>query len=41
MPLDVTTRHGAEWLKFRVIGSEDVTEIRLDSITSFVEQLSS
>lgn len=41
MPLDVATRHGAEWLKFRVIGTEDVTEIRLDSIISFVEQSSS
>jgi Rho-binding antiterminator len=39
MPLDVATRQGAEWLKFKVIGTEDVTEIRLDSIISFVEQL--
>jgi len=38
MPLDVATRDGAEWLKFR---REDgaVEEIRLDWILSFEEQL--
>ncbi|MDP2877993.1 MAG: transcriptional antiterminator, Rof [Sulfuricella sp.] len=38
MPLDVATRDGAEWLKFR---REDgsVEEIRLDRILSFEEQL--
>lgn len=35
MPLDVTTRGGAEWLKFRDDG--EVREIRLDAIISFVE----
>lgn len=36
MPLDVATRNGAEWLKFR---REDgsVEEIRLDWILSFEE----
>lgn len=34
LPLDVNTRHGAEWLKFRrEDGSE--AEIRLDTIRSF------
>jgi Rho-binding antiterminator len=38
MPLDVTTRDGAEWLKFqRKDGSEE--EIRLDGILSFEEVL--
>lgn len=41
MPLDVATRSGAEWLKFRVIGTDEVNEIRLDSIISFVEPLPS
>ena len=38
MPLDVATRDGAEWLKFR---REDggVEEIRLDRILSFEEVL--
>lgn len=36
LPLDVATRQGAEWLKFR---SEDgsVCDIRLDSILAFEE----
>lgn len=39
MPLDVCTRDGAEWLKFRRSdGSQD--EIRLDRILSFKEVLS-
>lgn len=39
LPLDVTTRDGAEWLKFRQAnGSEN--EIRLDRIESFKEVLS-
>jgi Rho-binding antiterminator len=38
MPLDVETRRGAEWLKFRVNGTGEVSEIRLDCIISFVEQ---
>ncbi len=38
MPLDVETRRGAEWLKFRVNGTGEVIEIRLDCIISFVEQ---
>jgi Rho-binding antiterminator len=34
LPLDVNTRNGAEWLKFRrEDGSE--TEIRLDAISGF------
>lgn len=38
MPLDVATRDGAEWLKFRhEDGSEE--EIRLDRILSFEEVL--
>lgn len=39
LPLDVATRDGAEWLKFR---REDgsVEEIRLDRIRSFEEILS-
>ncbi|MBU1691767.1 MAG: hypothetical protein KJ958_03355 [Gammaproteobacteria bacterium] len=38
MPLDVTTRDGAEWLKFsREDNSEE--EIRLDWIESFEEIL--
>lgn len=41
MPLDVATRSGAEWLKFRVSGTDEIMEIRLDNIISFVEQLSS
>ncbi|PWB58099.1 MAG: transcriptional antiterminator, Rof [Nitrosomonadales bacterium] len=41
MPLDVATRSGAEWLKFRVSGTGEVIEIRLDSIISFAEQLPS
>ena len=36
LPLDVNTRNGAEWLKFRrEDGSE--TEIRLDAIVGFQE----
>lgn len=38
MPLDVETRSGAEWLKFRAAGTDEIVEIRLDSIISFVEQ---
>lgn len=39
LPLDVATRHGAEWLKFRrEDGSE--AEIRLDRIAFFKEVLS-
>jgi Rho-binding antiterminator len=39
MPLDVSTRDGAEWLKFRrKDGCEE--EIRLDRIISFKEVLS-
>ena len=39
LPLDVTTRNGAEWLKFRrEDGGEE--EIRLDLISSFKEVLS-
>lgn len=39
LPLDVATRNGAEWLKFRhEDGSEE--EIRLDRISSFEEILS-
>jgi Rho-binding antiterminator len=38
IPLDVETRSGAEWLKFRVAGTDEIIEIRLDSIISFVEQ---
>lgn len=41
LPLDVETRGGAEWLKFRVTGSDKIIEIRLDSIISFAEQLPS
>lgn len=37
LPLDVATRHGAEWLKFKKLGDESVTEIRLDAIISFAE----
>lgn len=38
MPLDVATRNGAEWLKFKVSGTDEIVEIRLDSIISFAEQ---
>jgi Rho-binding antiterminator len=39
LPLDVATRDGAEWLKFRrEDGSHE--EIRLDRILSFKEVLS-
>lgn len=38
MPLDVSTRDGAEWLKFRREDSR-VEEIRLDRILSFEEIL--
>lgn len=41
MPLDVATRSGAEWLKFRVCGTEEIIEIRLDNIIFFAEQLPS
>lgn len=41
MPLDVATRGGAEWLKFRVSGTDEIIEIRLDNIISFAEQLPS
>lgn len=41
LPLDVETRGGAEWLKFKAIGSDEIIEIRLDSIISFAEQLPS
>jgi len=37
LPLDVGTRNGAEWLKFKQQGEEAVTEIRLDAIISFAE----
>lgn len=37
LPLDVETRNGAEWLKFRKQGEDAVTEIRLDVIISFAE----
>ena len=37
LPLDVATRNGAEWLKFKKLGDEAVTEIRLDVIISFAE----
>jgi len=37
LPLDVATRNGAEWLKFKKLGDEAVTEIRLDAIISFAE----
>lgn len=37
MPLDVATRGGAEWFKFKVEGGEEVIEIRLDAIISFAE----
>lgn len=37
MPLDVATRSGAEWLKFRKLEAEETIEIRLDDIVSFVE----
>ncbi|MHB1592399.1 MAG: transcriptional antiterminator, Rof [Sulfuricella sp.] len=38
MPLDVATRDGAEWLKFRHKDGS-VEEIRLDRILSFEEML--
>ena len=38
MPLDVVTRDGAEWLKFRHADSSE-EEIRLDRILSFEEVL--
>lgn len=38
MPLDVATRGGAEWLKFRVRDTGEIAEIRLDSIISLSEQ---
>jgi len=37
LPLDVNTRAGAEWLKFKAVDADEVIEIRLDSIISFVE----
>lgn len=37
LPLDVATRNGAEWLKFKKPGDEEITEIRLDAIISFAE----
>lgn len=37
LPLDVETRNGAEWLKFRRLDDEAVIEIRLDAIISFAE----
>ncbi|MFN3397514.1 MAG: transcriptional antiterminator, Rof [Sulfurimicrobium sp.] len=37
LPLDVATRNGAEWLKFKKLGDEAVAEIRLDAIISFAE----
>lgn len=37
MPLDVATRNGAEWLKFRVADGGEVREIRLDAIISVTE----
>lgn len=37
LPLDVATRNGAEWMKFKVMGSEEILEIRLDTIISFSE----
>jgi Rho-binding antiterminator len=36
MPLDVTTRDGAEWLKFRRENGDDA-ELRLDTILDFKE----
>jgi Rho-binding antiterminator len=39
MPLDVATRDGAEWLKFRR-GDGSMEEIRLDRILSVEEVLS-
>lgn len=41
MPLDVATRNGAEWLKFRVADSDEVREIRLDAILSVTEAVCS
>ncbi len=38
MPLDVSTRDGAEWLKFRHTDNSE-EEIRLDRILSFEEVL--
>lgn len=38
MPLDVATRYGAEWLKFRREDNSE-EEIRLDWIVSFEEVL--
>lgn len=38
MPMDVATRNGAEWLKFRCEDGR-VEEIRLDRIVSFEEAL--
>ena len=37
LPLDVATRKGAEWFKFRLVDSETVMEIRLDAIVSVSE----
>lgn len=36
LPLDVSTRNGAEWLKFRRENGEEV-EFRLDAIIKFTE----
>lgn len=37
LPVDVFTRDGAEWLKFRRENGEEA-KIRLDAITGFSEQ---
>lgn len=41
MPLDVATRNGAEWLKFKVLDGDETVEIRLDDIIAFAEKLRS
>ena len=38
MPLDVATRNGAEWLKFKVLDGDETVEIRLDAIIAFAEK---
>ncbi|MDD5405061.1 MAG: transcriptional antiterminator, Rof [Sulfuricella sp.] len=37
LPLDVATRNGAEWLKFKKMDDEAVAEVRLDAIIAFAE----
>ena len=39
MPLDMATRNGAEWLKFKVLDGGETEEIRLDAIIAFAERL--